>query len=262
MQILFISDIVGRPGRALIKKVLPRVLEEFEPDLVIANAENLSHGNGFSPKNIADMQEVGIDFFTSGNHVWGNRQGAEMLDDKNFPVIRPANYPEGVKGRGYEIVKKGKYHVLVVNLLGRVFMKKDYDCPFREMDEILELHKDKKLDAIFVDFHAEVTSEKAALGFYLDGRVSAVIGTHTHVPTADLRILDKGTAFMTDAGMNGSLDSIIGVKKELIIDSFLTQLPAKFDPEPEGKMVFNAILLHLDDKSKKALNVRHVQKIL
>jgi 2',3'-cyclic-nucleotide 2'-phosphodiesterase len=258
MKILFVSDIFAKPGRQVINKILPELKKKYDPDLVIGNCENLSHGNGFSSKAILEMQKAGIDFFTSGNHVWGNKSGVAELDNNDFPVIRPYNFPNKVPGRGYEIVKG----ILIINLTGQVFMKKHYDSPFNAIDEILEKTAHEKLKGIFIDFHAETSSEKYALAYYLDGRVSAIIGTHTHVPTADLRILPKGTAFMTDAGMNGSLDSVIGVKKELIIESFKTQMPVKHEPETSGQMVFNAVLIELDDDGKKALNVEHVQKII
>lgn len=261
MKIIFIGDIVGKAGRDTVKKFLAGLREKHKPDLVIANAENLSHGNGFSPDTIEEMQKAGVDIFTSGDHAWGNRDGVLKLDDPKFPVLRPANYPaENVPGRGYKIVETGMMEkVLVINLIGRVFMKKDFDCPFRALDRILRETSHERIAATFVDFHAEATSEKYAMGFYADGRVSAVIGTHTHVPTADLRILEHGTALMADVGMTGSLDSIIGVKKEIIIPSFLTQMPVKHEPEENGRMIFNAVVLELDEKTQKALNVEHVQ---
>ena len=264
MKILFLPDIAGRPGRETVKNILPGVKKEYEPDLVIANGENLVHGKGVSPKAIEEMQSVGIDFFTSGNHIWHRKVGVLHLNDKDFPVLRPANYPpENVPGRGYQIVEDGMMNkILVINLIGRVFMKKDYDCPFRAFDRILQETAHEKPSAIFVDFHTEATSEKYAMGFYLDGRASAVIGTHTHVATADARILPEGTAYMTDAGMIGSYDSIIGVKKEAIINSFLTQLPAKHEPEIIGEMVFNGVIIEINEKNKKAQTINHIQRFL
>jgi len=261
MKIIFLGDIVGKPGRKTVKEFLPKVKEKYKPDLIIANAENISHGNGFSPDSIKEMMEAGIDFFTTGDHAWDNKQGVLKLNDEKFPVIRPANYPpKNVPGRGYAIIKdKHGNKVLVINLMGRVFIKKDFDCPFRKLDEILEETKKEKFSAILVDIHAEATSEKYAMGFYADGRVSAVVGTHTHVPTRDLRILENGTAYVSDLGMTGSLDSVIGVKKEIIIHSFLTQLPVKHEVEEEGTMVFNAVFIELDEKTRKALNVEYVQ---
>ncbi len=265
MKILFIGDIFARPGRDVVKKLLPEIKEELKPDLVFANAENLTHGNGFIPEHIEEMKQAGIDYFTTGNHVWGNRNGMMELNNPNFPVIRPANYPQlpEVPGRGYQIIETGMMEkVLLVNLMGRVGIKKDFDCPFLTMDRILRETSHERFAAIIVDFHAEATSEKYALGLYLDGKVSAVFGTHTHVPTADLRILPGGTAFMGDLGMVGALNSVIGVKKDVIINSFLTQLPAKHEPESEGQMLFSGALVELDEKSQKALNVLHVHKII
>ena len=261
MKIVFLGDIVGRPGRETVAKFLPNVKEKYSPDLIIANAENISHGNGFSPDAIKEMMNLGVNFFTTGDHAWDNKKGASKLDDKDFPVIRPANYPpKNVPGRGYDIVADASGHkVLVINLIGRVFIKKDFDCPFRKLDEILEETKNENLSGILVDLHAEATSEKYAMGFYADGRVSAVVGTHTHVPTRDLRTLENGTAYISDIGMTGSLDSVIGVKKDIILHSFLTQLPVKHEVEDHGTMVFNAVVIELDEKTRKALNVEYVQ---
>lgn len=264
MKILFIGDIFGNPGRDTIKKVLPKIKEEHKPDFVIANAENTTHGNGFSPETIAELQKSGVNFFTLGDHTWGNHDGILKMDDPKFPVIRPANFPPtNVPGRGYAVVDGPMMtKILVINLMGRVFMKRDFDCPFRALDHILEETRVEHLSAIIVDFHAEATSEKYALGFYADSRVSAVLGTHTHVPTKDLRILDGGTAYISDVGMTGPYDSVIGVKKEIIIRSFLTQMPVKHEPETSGKMVFNAVLLEIDEKTKKTISARHIQEFL
>jgi metallophosphoesterase (TIGR00282 family) len=262
MKILFLGDIVAKPGRETVKKILPEIIKKHKPDFIFANAENLSHGNGFTPETITEMQKAGVDFFTSGDHAWGNKMGMLEIASEDFPVIRPANFPPEVPGTGYFVVKgKNGHKVLVINLIGRVFMKKNYDCPFRMVDKILKQTEKEKFDAIFVDIHAEATSEKYAMGFYLDGRVSAVIGTHTHVPTADERILDKGTAFMSDVGMTGSLDSVIGVRKDLIITSFLTQMPVKHEPEFGGKMVFNACLINVVSKNKSS-QIARIQKII
>jgi 2',3'-cyclic-nucleotide 2'-phosphodiesterase len=263
MKILFIGDIVGKGGRETVKKVLPGVREEYAPDIVIANAENLSHGNGFTPDHIKEMQDAGVDFFTSGHHVWGNKNGVEKLDDPDFPVLRPANYPSpDTPGRGFQIIEDGMGNrLLIINIQGQVFIKDHVDSPFRIIDEILEATEDEDLSGIFVDFHAEATSEKNTLGLYLDGRVSAFVGTHTHVATADARIFENGTAYLTDAGMVGAYDSSIGVKKELIIKKFLTQMPTKHEPELEGKMVFGSVLIEIDDKTKKALDIKQVIKI-
>ena len=263
MKTLFIGDIQGRPGRQTVENALPDIIHQHKPDLVMANAENLAHGKGVTSSTIKEMQRAGIHFFTSGNHIWGNKEGVRHLDDKKFPVIRPANYPPGVPGRGYEIFEDGMMNrVLVINLIGRVFMHKDYDCPFRCVDQILKDNEHERFAAIFVDFHCEATSEKLALGLYLDGRVSAVIGTHTHVPTADARILPGKTAYMSDAGMVGALNSGIGVREDIVINSFLKQIPVKHEAEDRGDMVFSSALIEVDEKTQKAVNIEHIQKIL
>jgi len=264
MKILFIGDIVAKPGRKTIEKILPEIKEEYSPDFVIANAENLSHGNGFSPDHIGKMQKAGIDFFTSGDHTWGNKKGVIELDNPDFPVIRPANYAsDKVPGKGYKIIEVSSANkILVINLLGRVFIRRDYECPFHYVDKILKENADEKFAAIIVDLHAEASSEKYAMSFYLDGRVTAVLGTHTHVPTADYRILENGTATMTDVGMTGPYDSVIGVKKDIIIESFLSQMPGKFEPENNGPMVFNAALIEIDKNTAKALTIQHIQKVI
>lgn len=262
MNILFIGDIFGRPGRNAIKKVLKDYREKLGIDLVIANAENMSHGKGVSEENIREMREAGVDFFTSGNHVFKEKAIIPFLDSKNLPLVRPANYPENAPGRGYEIVDTGLMKkVLVINLMGRVFMPAHLDCPFRTADRILEEHQHEKLAAIFVDIHAEATSEKMALAHYLDGRVTAVIGTHTHVPTADERVLDGGTAFQSDVGFTGPIDSVIGAEKKGIIENFLTQLPVKHEVA-SGPSVFNAVKISIDDQTMKAIGIERIQQYM
>ncbi len=263
MKILFIGDIFGQGGRETVAKLLPSIIEEQKPDFVLANAENLTHGNGFTASHINEMQAAGIDFFTSGNHAWGQADGVQMLSNPDFPVIRPANFPDAsTPGRGYAVVNKNGKKLLIVNLMGRVFMKLDLDCPFRMMDRILENFQDEELDGIFLDFHAEASSEKYALGFYLDGRISCMVGTHTHVQTHDARILPNGTAYITDVGMSGPYDSVIGIKKETIIERFLKQTPVKHEPEMEGQMILCGIVTELDSNNKKALTINYVKKTL
>lgn len=254
MKILVLGDIFGRPGREIVKKHLPDLKKELRPDLTIANAENLSGGKGFLVEHIEDMQKAGIDFFTSGNHVWRQKKSLAKLDDPNFPLIRPANYPPGAPGRGYSIMKK----VLVINLMGQVFMPVQVDSPFHAITRILELTKNEPLDAIVIDFHAEVTSEKWALGHYLDSKVSFIYGTHTHVPTADARILSGGTAFITDVGMTGPYDSIIGLEKKSILKQFVTQLPAKHEVAEDDPRL-NAVFVTIDEKTKLATEIRLIQ---
>ncbi len=264
MKILFFSDIIGHPGRDAVKKALPSLKEKFAPHIVVANGENLAGGTGFSFETVEEMRKAGIDFFTTGNHVWKHKDAVEYLNDKKFPVIRPANYPESpdVPGRGYQIVETNMMQkILVINLLGRVFTGINTDCPFRAFDRILKETSHERISAIFVDFHAEATSEKVAFGHYVDGRASIVVGTHTHVATRDEKILTNGTAYITDVGMCGPVDSVIGVEKELIIKHFLTQLPYKTDTA-SGDSQINAVFVETDDATKRAKSIEFVYDII
>lgn len=260
MKILFLGDIFGKPGREAVRRILPEIKQKEHLDLVIANAENLSHGKGASLKSINEMREAGIDFFTSGNHIWRQKKTVAQLNDKSLPLIRPANYPEGVAGRGYQIVQTSMLKkILVINLIGRVFFRENFDCPFRKVDQILEETKGENLNGIIVDFHAEATSEKRAMGFYLAERVSAILGTHTHVQTNDAEILNNHTAYITDAGMVGPNDSVIGVEKKIIIRTFLTQIPEQHEVAA-GPMIFNGVLLEIDSKTQKAINITPIRE--
>lgn len=227
MKILFIGDIIGRPGRQVVREALPRLIDRHMIDLVIANGENAAAGFGLTPDVVTELFSQGIDVLTTGNHVWDKRDGLVCLEQEPA-LLRPANYPDGAPGRGVGVYKTpAGLSVAVVNLEGRVFMG-NLDCPFRKADAILqELGEEQKI--VFVDFHAEATSEKGALAAYLDGRVSAVVGTHTHVQTADERVLPGGTAFITDAGMTGARDSVIGIRKELSVQRFVTQMPVRYE---------------------------------
>lgn len=261
MTILFFGDIIGRPGRNAVKKILPKWRKLYDPDLILANGENIAHGKGVTLKTITEMHDVGIDLFTSGNHIWDQKQGLDLVQRKDSPILRPANYPPGVPGQGYKIVEAGTKKVAVVNLVGRVYFDEDFDCPFRKADEILAELKEKKLAAILVDFHAEASSESVALAWYLDGKVSLVAGTHTHVQTADERILPQGTAYITDIGMVGAYDSVIGVDKKLVLYNFLTQMPAQFEVA-EGDILVNAILCEIDPKTRKAQRIERIKEIV
>lgn len=262
MKILFIGDVVGRPGREAVKAVLPELKAETRADLIIANAENAHHGKGVTENDIKDLKAAGVDFFTSGNHIWKEKSVFPLLDDPKVPLIRPANYPEGVPGKGWQIVETAsKKKVLVINLLGRLFMNVNLDCPFKAVDKILQETAKENLNAIFVDFHAEATSEKIALANFLDGRVSAMLGTHTHVATADWRILPQGTAFQSDVGFVGPLDSVIGVEKELIIRHFLTSMPTKHEIAG-GPSTFNATLVDINDQNRLATKIDFIQRIV
>ncbi|MCX6810398.1 MAG: TIGR00282 family metallophosphoesterase [Candidatus Berkelbacteria bacterium] len=246
MKILFIGDIVGRPGRNASKKLIPELVAEHGIDFVVANGENLASGTGMTFKTYAEMTEAGVDYFTSGNHIWKNKDIIEHLDDSTTKIIRPLNYPAEAPGRGFTIVEKDKKKFLLVNAQGRVFIHDDLEDPFTALDRIANENTDIP---IIVDFHAEATSEKIALGRYLDGKVAAVVGTHTHVQTADETIFPGGTGYITDVGMVGPINSVLGVEKEIIIEKFLTQLPASHKVA-SGEVNFSAVVISIDPEKK------------
>lgn len=256
MKVLFIGDIIGEPGRKMVKQTLPDLLRTHVPDLVIANGENAAGGFGLTPVIADELFALGINVLTSGNHVWDKKEIEPYLA-KQERLIRPANYPEGTTGFGSVVVPTdGAGKAAVLNLEGRVFMS-NLEDPFRVAErEIERLRKEARV--VIIDFHAEATSEKAALAWHLDGRASAVLGTHTHVQTADERILPGGTAFMTDVGMTGPSDSVIGVRKEDAINRFLTQRPHKFEI-PKGPVHLDAVVLDIDQKSGKARSITRVK---
>lgn len=250
---LFFGDIVGKIGRRAVAMALPKLVRKHKPDLVIANAENLAHGLGVTKGALDEMRQAGIQVFTSGNNVW-SKEGAALLDSEpNF--IRPANYPMSTAGRGDVVVGVGKAKVLVVNLQGRVFMTPTIDDPLLTLDRLLNDHAREAFAAILIDMHAEATSEKAALAWYADGRVSAVVGTHTHVQTADSRILPKGTAFLTDLGMCGAYNSIIGTDVQSVLDHQLTAMPLKHIIPEQGPAQVNGAVIDVDPKSGRAMQV-------
>ena len=255
VKILFIGDIIGKPGRQAISRELHRLVDRYNADIVIANGENAAGGFALTVDVAKDLFNQGIHLLTAGNHIWDKKeQIALILADQR--IIRPANYPDGAPGKGSAILTTpGGVKIGILNLEGRVFMK-NLECPFRVADRELERMK-RETSIIFVDFHAEATSEKSALGWYLDGRVSAVIGTHTHVQTADERILTQGTAFMTDAGMTGSFDSIIGMDKEETLRKFLTQLPVKFEVAKKN-IRLNGVVIGMDEQSGKAVSIERI----
>lgn len=249
---LFIGDIIGRPGRRALKKFLPALLEKYSPSLVVANGENAAGGIGITP-DICRQLLAQVDVLTSGNHIWDKRDAVEYLDQEPR-LLRPANYPFPSPGKGiYTFETKEGFQVAVLNLQGRVFME-PIDCPFRAADRELKLLEGRN-SIIFVDFHAEATSEKQAMGWYLDGRVSVVVGTHTHVPTADEKILPRGTAFITDVGMVGGYESVIGLKKEQAIQRFLTSRPQRFEPGKLG-LVFSSVFIEVDTQTGKAISIQ------
>lgn len=254
MKILVIGDVIGKPGREAVKEILPRLRDEYEITLAIANGENAAGGIGLTPGTAQELFDSGIDVITTGNHVWAHHEVIPYLDSA-AAVIRPLNYPPMTPGRGYWI----KDNIMVVNIIGRTFVG-DFDCPFRAMDKLLgEL--DKKPAVIIVDFHAEATSEKVAMGRYLDGRVSAVLGTHTHVGTIDACILPKGTAYVTEIGMVGPINSVIGVEVSAVIDRFLTQIPKRFSVA-KGQVSFDAIVVEATDDSGKAIDIKRVRQVV
>ena len=260
MKILFIGDIFGRPGRTIVRDRLPELRKEHSADLVIANCENAAAGFGITPSLAEELFDLGIDVMTTGNHVWDKREIIEYLQmadgNPHSParrLLRPGNFPQNLPGWVlYEGEKKGVNYA-VVNLQGRVFMGSS-DDPFRFADHVLEQIKSK---IIFVDFHAEASSEKVAFGWYLDGRVTAVVGTHTHIPTADETVLPKGTAYITDVGMTGPYDSVIGVKKELVIERFLSWMPARFEAA-NGDVRLCAVVVSCDDQTGRATGMERI----
>ena len=236
---MFIGDIVGEPGRTALSATLPSLIERYEPTLVIANGENVAGGLGITKRTALKLLDAGIDVLTTGNHVYRHRDVYPFLDESDR-IVRPANYLESNPGRGHTVIEKAGVRWAVVNLSGNVFMHAAYS-PFHIVDRILGRLGDDA-DAIVVDFHAETTSEKVAMGWHLDGRVLAVVGTHTHVPTADGRVLPQGTAFVSDVGMTGSRAGVIGVKREQIIERFLTQMPVKFETAVEDPWVMGCVI--------------------
>jgi metallophosphoesterase (TIGR00282 family) len=261
LKILFIGDINGKIGRQAVKKILPGLKKELKPDLVIANAENLAHGSGVTEKTLKEMMEAGVGWFTGGDHAFDREKEFGVYD--NFPILRPANFPSDVSGRGYAVITANKHNILLINLIGRVFMNMDYDCPFKKLDEILaENLPVKNLSAIIVDIHAEATSEKNALGRFAEKKVSAILGTHTHIMTADSTITKNKMAYITDVGMVGAADECIGVDKENIIKMFLTQVKQKHVIPEKGKAIFNAALITIEPKTRKAISIKPITKFV
>ncbi|BBA69665.1 TIGR00282 family metallophosphoesterase [Geobacter sulfurreducens] len=258
VNILFIGDIVGSPGRQALARELHRLVDHHRVDLVIANGENSAGGFGITEETAKELFSLGIDVLTSGNHIWDKRDSFSFIG-REERLVRPANYPPGTVGRGSTVVRTaGGVSVGILNLEGRVFMN-NLDCPFRVADQEIERLREST-PLIFVDFHAEATSEKIALGWYLDGKVSAVVGTHTHVQTADERVLPGGTAYITDAGMTGSFDSVIGVRKELAVERFVTQMPVRFEVAKKDVRL-NGVVIGVDPASGRALSIERISLI-
>jgi len=258
MKILFIGDIVGSPGREAICELIPRIKEKEKVDFIIANAENAAGGSGLTPTLTEELLSYGINVLTSGDHIWKKKEIVGKLDEEDR-LLRPANYPEGVPGRGWGVYTLKGIKVGVINLVGRVFME-SVECPFRVGRAIVEEVRSQTPN-IIIDIHAEATSEKIALAWYFDGIVSAVLGTHTHVQTADERIYPKGTAYISDVGMTGPHDSVIGRKVEQILTRFITQLPTRFEMAEEN-IQLNGVIVTIDEKTGKATDIKRVREKL
>lgn len=259
MIVLFLGDIIGNPGRKCIEKGLSILVEEEKADVIIANGENAAGGIGITPEISDYLLNLGIDVITSGNHIYKKKEIFDYLE-KEPRLLKPANYPPDTPGNGVYIFsnkKTNSLEVAVFNLCGRVFID-NFDCPFRAADKIISFIS-QKTPIIILDFHAEVTSEKMAMGWYLDGRVSAVIGTHTHVQTADERVLPKGTAYISDVGMCGPRNSVIGVKKEIIVERFINMLPQRFNVADSDNWI-NGAVIDIDEKSGKANSIKRISK--
>lgn len=248
-----IGDVVGKPGRKALRALLPELRRDLRLDLVVANGENAAGGFGITLDTARELLSNGVDVITSGNHIWDEKDIIPHLDSE-LPILRPLNYSVGVPGRGYARVG----NALVVNLIGRVFLG-TFDCPFRSIDQLLN-GLDALPKVVLVDLHAEATSEKMAMGWYLDGRASIVAGTHTHVPTADARILPKGTAFVSDLGMVGAVNSVIGAEIEDALARFLTQMPRRLRIPKDGPLCFNSVLVEIDEETGRATSISRVDR--
>ncbi|MFA5995982.1 MAG: TIGR00282 family metallophosphoesterase [Patescibacteria group bacterium] len=260
LHFLLIGDVVGKAGRAAVTKILPELRQKYRPDAVIMNVENLAHGNGITPDTITEMEKAGADYFTSGNHIWDNKDGLAYLQQQHAKVIRPANLPLNNPGKGYLEFSIGTRKILLINLTGQVFMPQQANNPFHCLDEILKQHSAEQYSAIIVDLHAEATSEKQALAAYADGRISLLIGTHTHVPTADLRTLPKGTGLVCDVGSVVSANSIIGAEADKVLYRFLTQMPQSLTPAESSPVLFNSVLCEIDPATKKTLSLKRIDQ--
>lgn len=258
MKIFFIGDVFAKSGRALLKENLGKLKSLHTWDFCIANGENSAGGRGINYNTADELFQSGVDVITLGNHAWSRKEIFNFIDSCS-KIIRPANFPKGVPGKGRMILEKNGFKLGLINLIGRVYMDPPSDCPFQTADREIAVLK-QQCRSILVDIHAEATSEKIALAHYLDGRVSAIVGTHTHVQTADERILSGGTAYITDTGMTGPMDGVIGVDKTQIIQKFTTGLPCHFEPA-EGRMVLNAVLVTIDETTGRALEIKRISEV-
>ncbi|MCC6953658.1 MAG: TIGR00282 family metallophosphoesterase [Deltaproteobacteria bacterium] len=259
-KILFLADVVGNPGRRSVKTELPKLITEHSPDIVIINAENAAGGVGTDPSTASELLAGGGDVLTGGNHTWNRKEFWPYLEERKNVVLRPANFPDGAPGSGSTIfeTRTGK-RIGVINLIARVFMTDSVESPFHCADQLLRDWENEKLDAIFVDFHGEATSEKRAMAEYLDGRISALVGTHTHVQTADEQLLPRGTAFLSDAGMCGPVDSVIGMRVDAVVQRFVSGLPIRFDVA-KGQGMVNGCVIVVDDATRRATSIVRINR--
>jgi len=255
LKILFVGDVFGELGRETLKAKMPDIIKTYKPDFCIANGENAAGGKGISYNTAHEIFDCGIDVITMGNHTWARKEILNFIDS-GIKIVRPANYPKGVPGKGRLVIEKNGIRLAVVNLLGRVYMDNNVDCPFQTIDRELSYLKGQA-DIILVDFHGEATSEKIAMAYYVDGRVSCLVGTHTHVQTADEKILDNGTAYITDVGMTGPADGVIGIAKNLILRKFTLGLPVQHEVA-EGRGQFNAVIITIDKETRKAMEIKRI----
>lgn len=254
MKILFIGDVVGKPGRDILSNQIGRLKDKYNPTFMLVNGENAANGRGITKKIYHQFLELGFHGVTMGNHTWDNRDIFDWIDDADR-IVRPANYPEGTPGVGVMKLKQNGKKLAVINVMGNVFLP-SLDCPFRTVDRLIEEVRDE-VDAIFVDVHAEATSEKIAMGYHLDGRAQVVVGTHTHVQTADERVLPNGTAYITDVGMTGPLDGVLGMDASVVLKKFMTQLPVRFEVA-EGREQLNGVFITIDDQTKRATKIERI----
>jgi len=264
LNVIFIGDISGKIGREAVRLLLPKIKKQHKADFVIANADNIAHGKGVSKKTLEELIAAGVDYFTGGDHAFDRLKGVEEVYAGSLPILRPANWPPLAPGRGWAIIEKGRFRVLLISLIGRVFMKKDFDCPFREIDGIFANPslRAKKLSAIIIDMHAETTSEKVAMKYCVDGKASALLGTHTHIQTADEEITPAGTAYLTDAGMTGFSGGSLGVEKEDILKTYLDQIKRSHVIPEKGKAILSGAVVRIDEKTGKAKSIKRINEII
>ena len=255
LTVICVGDVFGEPGRRAVQMLLPKLKKQHEADLAVVNVENSASGFGVTPLIARSFLEQGVDVMTSGNHIWDKKEIIEYIGKENL-LLRPANYPPGTPGAGSIVVKAGPHKVAVLNLMGRVFLPQ-LDCPFRKADEELERLR-AETPIIVVDMHAEATSESQAMGWHLDGRVSVVVGTHRHVQTADERLLPKGTAYITDLGLTGPTDSVIGVEPELALARFLSGMPNRFEPA-KGPAMLQGVVIRIDPETGRGLSIERLR---